>query len=327
MNSELIQHLDAHGIHVHSCSVHSLRHLLVDEWVANKQEYEPFFQSDNIDFDEEVEQYRKSGMYATSLGDAMLLGLSNALRLQIIVFTSIPSWPYTPISPRNSLLSQHPMYLAYQHTGSGHYSLAISKDKTKELTPQDAIDTREELRESKRHCRCGLGRNKKDPDRVNCCNQKTYATRCPCVKAHAPCNAVCQCQNCGNQHGKRPEEVVAKEVVLSEMTRRKRVKHPQQDNLRQAGWKFMKKEKEQAHSGIWRPHEHYVFYAIMSHLRSNEKPLQVKEIASLYAKTKEVVDQDSILTTKTESQVQCKLLQFFKEEDVAKVCGAINYLS
>ena len=53
----------------------------------------------NIDFDEEAEQYRKSGVYATSLGDAMLLGLSNALRLQIIVFTSIPSWPYTPICP------------------------------------------------------------------------------------------------------------------------------------------------------------------------------------------------------------------------------------
>ena len=311
--------MHAHTIHVHSCSVHSLRCLLVDEWVANKQEYEPFFQSDNINFDEEVEQYRKLGVYATSLGDAMLLGLSNALRLQIIVFTSIPSWPYTPICPRNSLLSQHPIYLAYQHTGSGHYSLAISKDRSEEVALNDAIDIREEQKESNKHCRCGLGRNKKDLDRVNCCSHKTYATRCPCVKAHAPCNAACQCQNCGNQHGKRPA-VVAKEV-LSEMTRRKRVRHPEQDNLKQAGWKFMKKEKEQAHSGIWTPHEHYVFYAIVSHLRSNEKPLQVKEIASLYAKTKEVIDQDSIqitLTTKTEKQVHCKLLQFFKEEDVAK---------
>ena len=90
-NSDLIQQLSAHGIDVHNCNVQSLRCLLVDEWIANKVEYEPFYNGHNIDFDVEAEKYRNLGMYTTSFSDAMLLGLSTALRLQIIVFTSIPS--------------------------------------------------------------------------------------------------------------------------------------------------------------------------------------------------------------------------------------------
>ena len=47
----------------------------------------------------------------TSLGDAMLLGLSNVLCQQIIVFTSIPSWPHFTIYPRSTQISENPIHL------------------------------------------------------------------------------------------------------------------------------------------------------------------------------------------------------------------------
>jgi len=70
---------------------------MVDEWIFNKEEYQSFF-NDDIQFENEAQRYRTNGVYTMRLGDAMLLALSNLLCLQIIVFTSIPSWPYVTIT-------------------------------------------------------------------------------------------------------------------------------------------------------------------------------------------------------------------------------------
>ena len=91
----------------------------------------------------------------------------------------------------------------------------------------------------------------------------------------------------------------------------------------------MKQENEQTCNGIWTQHEHYVFCAILSHLRTLGRPLQVKEIVHLYAKTRETVIQDSIeitLKAKTELQINAKLIHYLKEECISKQCGTINYL-
>ena len=56
----------------------------------------------------------------------------------------------------------------------------------------------------------------------------------------------------------------------------------------------MKQENEKTRNGIWSRHEHYVFCAILSHLGTLGRPLQVKEIAHLYAKTRKIVIQHSI---------------------------------
>ena len=88
-------------------------------------------------------------------------------------------------------------------------------------------------------------------------------------------------------------------------------------------------ENKQTVSGIWTPHEHYIFSAIISYLRIKEKPVQAKEIAALYTTIREITIQDSIpivLTNKTEGQIHSKLLHFLKEEGIAQVCGNINYL-
>ena len=63
-------------------------------WKINKQDYEPFFADIQVDYDVECDSYKCCGVYSSYLGDAMILGLANTLWLQLIVFTSILSWPH-----------------------------------------------------------------------------------------------------------------------------------------------------------------------------------------------------------------------------------------
>ena len=125
--NELISQLQSIGITSDNYDVLLLRALMVDEWLLNRQDYQSFFIDALLDFEAEAENYRGNGVFASCLGDAMLLGLSNVLHLQIIVFTSIPSWPHFTIYPRCPPASQNPLYLAYIHGSSEHYCLAIKQ--------------------------------------------------------------------------------------------------------------------------------------------------------------------------------------------------------
>ena len=82
--------------------------------MLNQQNYKPFFKKASIDFEQEAEKHRQHGVYTTSLGDAMLLGLSNLLHLQITVFTSIPSWPHFTIYPNCSRIQAVSGYKSHE---------------------------------------------------------------------------------------------------------------------------------------------------------------------------------------------------------------------
>ena len=186
--NELISHLQSIGITSDNYDVLLLRALMVDEWLLNHQDYQSFFIDALLDFEAEAENYRGNGVFASCLGDAMLLGLSNVLHLQIIVFTSIPSWPHFTIYPRCPPASQNPLYLAYIHGSSGHYYLAIKQVEASAqptVTDND-IEKASELTDNKNmntlSCRCGRGRNSTNSERVNCCENKSYSSRCPCLK-------------------------------------------------------------------------------------------------------------------------------------------------
>ena len=250
----------------------------------------------------------------------MLLGLSNLLHLQIIVFTSIPSWPHFTIYPRCPPASQNPLYLAYLHGGSGHYCLAIKQMTSAQQMITDNNTNSETMNTPS--CRCGRGRNSANSERVNCCENKSYSSRCPCLKAQLSCSDTCKCNNCGNGNDKKsPQESV--------QTRRKRKRHLEQGYLKEQGWKFMKKENEQTVSGMWTSQEHYVFISIIMILRKSRKSLEIKDISGLYATVKEIVECDGIniaLSPKSDAQIRSKLNQLFKEEEIHQVCGTTHYL-
>jgi len=148
----LIEQLHSMGVNKTNVGISVIRDLMVDEWIMNSQEYRPFLK-DDLEFETEADKYRTNGVYSTDLGDVMLLGLNNALHLQLIVFTSVPNCPYLTVSPRCPVVSREPLCLAYIQAGSGHYNLAVrslddgscssdtemqSTDEPKKLQMQDA---------------------------------------------------------------------------------------------------------------------------------------------------------------------------------------------
>ena len=142
-----------------------LRELLIHEWVTNKSEYQPSFEGTVHNLEFEAMQYLQPGVYSSVLGDDMLLGLSNVLCLPIVVFTSIESWPYTPIHPRLPLVDINPLLLAFVHVGSGHYSLAFRK---RNCFPKsgDNQETGNSKQTTNSYCCCGRGRNSSEKEHV-----------------------------------------------------------------------------------------------------------------------------------------------------------------
>ncbi len=70
---------------------------------------------------QEADKYLQSGFYSGELGDTMVLAISNALKLVIIVLSSILSdHPIINISPR-AVTNPTPIYLAFNQYGTGHY--------------------------------------------------------------------------------------------------------------------------------------------------------------------------------------------------------------
>ena len=324
-SSDFVQHLKSLDIDESSTTqsiILKLRGAMVQEWLQNKADYRPFFPIST--FDEEAEHYRQSGMYASSLGDAMLLGLANVLHIQFIVFTSIVSWPHIPVHTRFPPLTENPLYLAYLHKGSGHYSLARKKERNVSSTEFSDGEIQSSVTLGS-GCRCGRGRNVKNLERTNCLAEQAYASRCPCLKSNTGCSDRCRCQNCGNKYGVRPNQKLPEEN--SRVTRKKRPRHPDQDSLKVSGWKFMKVQNEQTMSGIWTPHEHYVFLSIVEYFRNQQSALKVEEIADMYESIRTTDFMSDILSIKATSQVKAKLDHFLKEEQVSNVCGGTNYFS
>ena len=103
--------------------------LLVHEWLLNQDCYQAFFTSTISDFESEALKYLKLGLFSSDIGDAMLLGLFDVLRIPVLVFTSVESWPYFTIQPQSTPVDSKPILLAFLQIGSGHYSLATKDQK------------------------------------------------------------------------------------------------------------------------------------------------------------------------------------------------------
>ena len=81
--------------------IKKLRELLVNEWLSNQECYKSFLETtEGYSFEAHARQFEQLGVFESNIGDAMLLELANVLQLQIVVFTSIESWPHMTVQPR-----------------------------------------------------------------------------------------------------------------------------------------------------------------------------------------------------------------------------------
>ena len=213
-----------------------------------------FGAEEDFSFEAQARQFTQLGVFESAIGDAMLLGISNVLQLEIIVFTSIESWPHITIQPRLPPLHPNPILLAFLHAGPGHYSLALSRQKPASQ-PSRNDSSQKEHQTSKKFCRCGCGRNVDKQEWLSCSKKMAYHSRCPCLKADMSCTQDCKCRNCDNPYGTSDLEL---EVSYSSdiKYKRKRARHSEQDLLQESSMKYMEQMDEQPLCGMWTAEEH-----------------------------------------------------------------------
>jgi hypothetical protein len=121
LNEEAKNHLTGIGIYNKNEDemTRALRSLTVQEWRQNRSDYESFLTTD--DFDEEVERFQAQGYFAGELGNVMTLGMSNMLKMPIIIFSSLENYPVIPVLPRHQLKNITPLYVCFNGAGCGHY--------------------------------------------------------------------------------------------------------------------------------------------------------------------------------------------------------------
>ena len=325
-HKDFLHHLQSLGYSQESSIAHNillLRRLLVDEWLSNRNEYQPFFTGK--DFESDALQYVNPGTYSTDLGDAMVLGIANVLQTPIVIFTSIESWPYVPVQPRHVLPHTKPIFLAYIQDGPGHYNLAIPRESPTLPLP---AKTKVMVKSPNHHqnCRCGRGYHFKDKARINCSSMSAYTSRCPCIRSGHTCTITCKCINCGN--GKCEDS-----CDREKKARRKRQRHPEQEYKRYVGVKYMKDAGEQPLTGQWTADEHYVFLGIIKVVKpmGNFSKLceDVDIITELYSSVLEMAKSVGLrisLSAKSSSKVRAKINAYMSNRCLREVCGHINFL-
>ncbi|SMN12541.1 hypothetical protein SPBRAN_1617 [uncultured Candidatus Thioglobus sp.] len=163
-----------------------LRDLMVKEWKDNASYYQSFLTSTTVDI--EAGNFLRSGYYFGELSDTMVLALSNALKLPIIVFTSIQHHPVINILPRE-VANPVTLCIAYNQYGPGHYDGLTVNEKESDAVSQDAPASR---------CTCG----KNDKSNNTHCHPKThkYSTvcYCSCYNSKKGCSDYCKCKSCDN---------------------------------------------------------------------------------------------------------------------------------
>lgn len=183
-----------------------LRGKLVDEWLSNKEEYEKFLV--DTELEDMAPDYRNVGIFTGQLGNMMLLGLANVLKMSFVMFTSMEHFPVIPVSPRTRPITAAPIYLAYNHAGPGHYDAVIVNETITAASSDDPNPKEVQDAPSKvGGCRCGKGAaHKRTADGAikTFCVQIAGERRvsCPCFLAQQGCNN-CRCFNCANRYGKQ----------------------------------------------------------------------------------------------------------------------------
>ena len=295
----LLTHLQAMGLNwlgTYKELASKLRELTVNEWRCNELYYTNFLDKSSS-FEDEVTRFIDERYFEGSLGDTMILAMSNVICTPIIIFSSMANQPIIPVMPR-TVVSDELISVAYNHIGSGHY------DSVKPITlPKKSL---EDI-----HCRCGV-----NGDQVSCVDHEHYQSRCKCYKMKHGCTKACKCKNCSNSFGKRP--------VLG---KRKRENHSNQMPL-PSSKQFINERSEKLAHGPWTSLENSIFLLLVEHFDQHSEELSAelmlkgyKEIILLSNSPYNYINiPDSIIKPgkKSLEQIKSKLEHYFKTKKISE---------
>ena len=130
-NSDIESHLNSIGLSrdmPENEKIIVLRRLIVEEFFGqNRHVYEPFLVTSTDLYEKEAQKFLQPRFYESELGNCVPLAMSNILQMPMVIFTSMENYPVTHVIPRGRVLSEVPLYLSYDHSGSGHYNLVVEE--------------------------------------------------------------------------------------------------------------------------------------------------------------------------------------------------------
>ncbi|XP_028418771.1 uncharacterized protein LOC114544301 [Dendronephthya gigantea] len=180
-----------------------LRSHLVAEWTGPFTEEYQQFVGEDVDFQQQAHAFLNSGVFASTIGDLMPLGLSNVLQIPILVLSTQNLVPFYEIYPRSSIGNGEAILLTFNHGGPGHYDALVHKNQHAEENNNEIHDNgrvllnKEKTDNSNRGaCRCGInaGRSKMNGPGKKC----AYKSRCKCIPRYGSCWHKCKCKgHCG----------------------------------------------------------------------------------------------------------------------------------
>jgi len=264
-----------------------LRRLIVEEFFGpNRHIYEPFLVTSTDGYDNEAQCFHRPGFYDSELGNCVPLAMSNILQVPIVIFTSMENYPITHVIPRGRVLSEVPFYLAYDHSGSGHYNLVVEETSADSRTPSfHSADVpplaspnpgTKSVENSTTKCSCGRGAARNARENEFC---KTYKSRCPCFRAVQSCNDLCGCRCCANPFGKNVRDKDGMQPLP-----RKRAKQDFQQDVCETDRGYMEKKAEEPSAPTWLEDEHFLFDALTLYLLMTEDDVSPSQIFSIYHK-------------------------------------------
>ena len=318
LSAEAIAHMENLGIIGttqtnnigHMASV--LRCVLVEEWLSNPTDYQPFLLSGQ-DYNTEVNAFLQDGHFASELGNSMPLAASNKLQIPLVVFTEMLNFPILPICPRDRVISDNPLYLAYDMGFAGHYD-AIKQQKQSPATEIQQGKQFERAQiltadNAKLSCRCGQGAKKKKKGSISC---HDYKNGCKCFQNVSGCNVNCQCINCENPRGKKVTGTVS--IACSSRKRR----HHEYSTERLSGKAYTQMKAGGTMTVHWTLFEELVLMEIMLALVATDKldPIALYEEYNHMVDVIEPTTMKHCLSKKSERHVALKLSTFLSNQKV-----------
>ena len=305
-NDPFIVHLKSTELKLDSsCNELSLqlRKLTVQEWLGANQLHYKSFISDSSDIESDANKFLDPTYFQGSLGDSMILAMSNVLCIPIIIFSTIPNHSIIPVMPQK-VLCDSLILVAYNHMGPGHYDAVVAKPKPHKTTDEQSKEP---------HCRCGI-----NGDEPSCNDKSNYKSRCKCYKMKMGCTKACKCKNCSNIFGRRITQ-----------GKRHRESHANQIPVPNSK-KFAEDRSEYVMPGPWTSLENAIFLFIIEDFKHHDKEITVEnmlkafnEIATLSISLYNYVDiPDNIAkpTPKSPSQMTSKLQHYFNEITYINEC-------
>ena len=179
-------------------------------------------------FENMAGNFAKRGVFDCELGNTTPLALANIFQVPWVIISSIENFPVILVIPRETPLTNVPLYIAYQRVGSGHYDATIEATSAGPLVASTVLHTDSTQVEDHLQpegvleqitavgCRCGRGSAKNKEGRQFC---HIYKDGCKYFQSVKGCTSRCACFNCGNPYGKR---MIVHSVASDPISRKRR---------------------------------------------------------------------------------------------------------